>query len=316
MLTYGKTKILFTGDAEAEARNKIYAKFSGKLKADVLKVAHHGSYNGTDKQFLEFVKPSIALISCGVNNHFGHPHQEAISALEQKKIKIYRTDEDGFVTLISDKQKWTVKKEENIFDKITYKFSDTPAYSVKFDDSKFLNPKDWKISGFEERIDYPDGALSLTSMPGEEIYNYNSELPIIMRKMNILDKWVAVLNMTGSKAPGTDGAMLIYENRSNWFSFSSAEDKTLSLTYSDNGKPHIEYFNLEKMPKYFAVEYYNKKMNFAVSQDRKTWYVVRRYSSKEFHFEPAAIQIGLSANSWKNKPGTAYFFDYSEYITK
>lgn len=94
-LTYGKKKFLFTGDAEVE---------NEKLRSwddiDVLKVAHHGSRTSSSEEFLEQVKPEYAIISCGQDNDYGHPHKEVMDRL--KGVKIYRTDEEGTILVTSD----------------------------------------------------------------------------------------------------------------------------------------------------------------------------------------------------------------------
>lgn len=94
-LTYGEKKFLFTGDAEVA---------NEKLRSwddiDVLKVAHHGSRTSSSEEFLEQVKPEYAIISCGQDNDYGHPHKEVIGRL--KGVKIYRTDEEGTILVTSD----------------------------------------------------------------------------------------------------------------------------------------------------------------------------------------------------------------------
>ncbi len=83
---------LFTGDIEKSGENKLR---SMNLKADVLKVAHHGSNSSTTDAFLDNVNPKYAVISCGKNNNYGHPHDEVIEKLKIRGITYYRTDERG-----------------------------------------------------------------------------------------------------------------------------------------------------------------------------------------------------------------------------
>ncbi len=98
-MTYGETSFLFTGDVEKDAE----AQFSDeKLKCDVLKVAHHGSDTSTSYRFLREAQPKYAVISCGLNNIYGHPHSETLSILEQADVKVLRTDILGTVKIISD----------------------------------------------------------------------------------------------------------------------------------------------------------------------------------------------------------------------
>ncbi len=100
-LTYGDNSVLFTGDAEKLSEKETLKK-GYNLESDVLKVGHHGSSTSTSKDFLKAVNPSIAIISCGKNNKYGHPHKETITSLEDSKIKYYRTDLDGTIVLVSD----------------------------------------------------------------------------------------------------------------------------------------------------------------------------------------------------------------------
>jgi len=67
------------------------------LRADVLKVAHHGSRSSTSRTLLEQVAPRIAVISCGRNNLFGHPHPAVVDALRERGVRTWRTDRDGSV---------------------------------------------------------------------------------------------------------------------------------------------------------------------------------------------------------------------------
>lgn len=101
-LTYGANSFLFTGDAEAQSEEEILTKNKRSLKADVLKVGHHGSVTSTTQDFLDAVNPSVAVISLGAENTYGHPHKEIAERLESKKIKTYRTDLHGNIIAISD----------------------------------------------------------------------------------------------------------------------------------------------------------------------------------------------------------------------
>ncbi|MBR6563807.1 MAG: MBL fold metallo-hydrolase [Clostridia bacterium] len=98
-LSYGERAFLFTGDAEAIEESTV----SADIEADVLKVGHHGSYTSSSDAFLSKVKAQIAVISCGKDNEYGHPHDVALKRLENSGVKrIYRTDISGTVTVITD----------------------------------------------------------------------------------------------------------------------------------------------------------------------------------------------------------------------
>ena len=92
--TYGGASVLFTGDIGAEEEQSLLTQ---SISADILKVAHHGSKYSSDAAFLEKVSPKAAIISCGANNLYGHPHEETINRLKQTETEIFRTDEDGSI---------------------------------------------------------------------------------------------------------------------------------------------------------------------------------------------------------------------------
>ncbi|WP_373845009.1 ComEC/Rec2 family competence protein [Clostridium sp.] len=100
-ISYGNTKFLFTGDAEKLSEKEILDK-NYDISSNVLKVGHHGSSNSTSDEFLDKISPEIAIISCGENNKYGHPHKETLRKLKKRNIRIYRTDIDGTIILTSN----------------------------------------------------------------------------------------------------------------------------------------------------------------------------------------------------------------------
>ena len=99
-IEYKNFKILFTGDIEEIAERQLLKMYSNnELRADILKVAHHGSKTSSIKEFIKQVKPKIALIGVGKNNKFGHPNKGVLEILKNNGVKIYRTDEDGEVCI-------------------------------------------------------------------------------------------------------------------------------------------------------------------------------------------------------------------------
>ncbi|WP_094549458.1 ComEC/Rec2 family competence protein [Petroclostridium xylanilyticum] len=111
-VTYGETSFLLTGDAEDVSEKEMLEKFGTGLKANVLKLGHHGSTSSTTPEFLKAVSPEYAVISVGKDNTYGHPHKETIGRLNKKGIKIYRTDKNGTVVMSSDGQEISVWVEK------------------------------------------------------------------------------------------------------------------------------------------------------------------------------------------------------------
>ena len=96
-LKYGNFEALLTGDAPKEILNTI----SVKVPLEYIKLSHHGSKTGTDAFTLDNFMPKLAIISVGKNN-YGHPNEEVINLLKERKIKTFRTDETGDIEILSD----------------------------------------------------------------------------------------------------------------------------------------------------------------------------------------------------------------------
>lgn len=104
-LTYGNNSFLLTGDATSNVEKTL---LNDNIKSDVLKVAHHGSnYSSTD-EFLDVVSPKYAVISVGKNNSYNHPSNSTLKKLNDRNIKLYRTDLDGTIKFTSDGENITI----------------------------------------------------------------------------------------------------------------------------------------------------------------------------------------------------------------
>ena len=107
-LDYGYTSFVFTGDAESMSEYMMID--SGmQLHADVLKVGHHGSASSSTPEFIDAVNPTYAVISCGIDNSYGHPHPSTLEVLSG--INVLRTDELGTIVMQSNGQTITVTSQ-------------------------------------------------------------------------------------------------------------------------------------------------------------------------------------------------------------
>lgn len=100
-LDYGDTSFLFTGDATKEIERELLG-LHDVLDSDVLKVGHHGSDTSTSSEFVSAVSPSIAVISVGKGNSYGHPTKNVLDTLSDQTVRVLRTDEVGTIRLMSD----------------------------------------------------------------------------------------------------------------------------------------------------------------------------------------------------------------------
>lgn len=110
-LSYKSNSFLFTGDASEEAEKDILLS-GADLKADVLKVGHHGSKTATTEEFLKKVQPSYAVISVGQDNSYGLPDSLITQRLADDRIKTMRTDINGVIEIHSDGTELNIKEEK------------------------------------------------------------------------------------------------------------------------------------------------------------------------------------------------------------
>lgn len=105
MITYGKTKFLFTGDIECDAQKRISDRYENEkdeaYKIDLIKMPHHGS-SDISIRFIRTFMPDYAVISVGAGNIYGHPDVETLDLLEQANVIVYRTDQKGDIIVTSD----------------------------------------------------------------------------------------------------------------------------------------------------------------------------------------------------------------------
>ena len=106
---FGRNSFLLTGDVEKQVEAQLVAE--GLVpRTDVLKVAHHGSKTSTTPDFLDRLQPAFAIISAGFENSYGHPHPDILARLSEHHASIFRTDQDGLITIRSDGRKLYVER--------------------------------------------------------------------------------------------------------------------------------------------------------------------------------------------------------------
>jgi competence protein ComEC len=109
-MSYGSVTFLFIGDAE-ETEEEVILNSGADVHAQILKVGHHGSRNSTSPDWLQAVSPQVGIISVGENNRYGHPHPEVLQWLSQFGVKVYRTDQQGTITVTTDGTTYEVSTE-------------------------------------------------------------------------------------------------------------------------------------------------------------------------------------------------------------
>jgi competence protein ComEC len=100
-VTYKEASFLFTGDIAEDAEQQLINSGSN-VKTTVIKVPHHGSWSSSSYDFIRAVQPSVAVISVGYRNFYHHPSPYIVARYDRSGVKIYRTDKQGAVTIITD----------------------------------------------------------------------------------------------------------------------------------------------------------------------------------------------------------------------
>lgn len=109
-VSFGNTSVMLTGDIETPAETDMLKKRNVDYSADILKVGHHGSKTSTSEKWLKAVHPQFAVVSCGLDNDYGHPHKNIINRLEDFGVEYYRTDLEGHILFKSDGNEITLIK--------------------------------------------------------------------------------------------------------------------------------------------------------------------------------------------------------------
>jgi beta-lactamase superfamily II metal-dependent hydrolase len=112
---HGSFSVLLTGDSQATERAFWERNVPDLIRnCTVLKLAHHGSKNGTDARWLGMVKPRLAVASLGAGNEYGHPSPQTLALLSRTRTPVLRTDQDGTIEIRSDGKNWEVASPSRI----------------------------------------------------------------------------------------------------------------------------------------------------------------------------------------------------------
>ena len=111
LVTYGDTRCLFAGDIGNDTQKRIADQYMDDsdepFKIDVLKIPHHGG--DINYYFIRTFMPDYAIIPVGKGNHYNHPYDKTLDMLGQAKVKVYRTDIDGDITVKSDGEQLAIQ---------------------------------------------------------------------------------------------------------------------------------------------------------------------------------------------------------------
>lgn len=166
-LDYKNVSFLFTGDAEQMEQQLILYNHYDELNVDVLKVAHHGSYNAASSAWFQAITPKYSVISCGIDNSYGHPHDGTLELLKQEDTELYRTDLQGTITCITDGNtiSFTTEKESSQDVWSTGEKESEDSYVLNTRSKKFHRPSCDNVNSISDKN------KEVTEKSREEIIN-------------------------------------------------------------------------------------------------------------------------------------------------
>jgi competence protein ComEC len=112
MAEWRGVRLLLTGDAERAEEDQVRQQYRAGLRADILKVGHHGSGTSSSDAFLDAVRPRVALVSVGAGNSYGHPSPAVMESLADRGVETFRTDEDGTTVVSTDGSTFWIRTDE------------------------------------------------------------------------------------------------------------------------------------------------------------------------------------------------------------
>lgn len=113
-LVYGNTSVMLQGDSTDNIEHYLSSIDGENLKSTILKAGHHGSRTSSSEEYVSLVKPEMTVISSGVNNDYGHPHNETLETMQKLKIPTYDTCNNGRLILESDGEKFVLKNKNTM----------------------------------------------------------------------------------------------------------------------------------------------------------------------------------------------------------
>jgi competence protein ComEC len=184
-LTFGENSFMLMGDAEAVSEKEILAK-GFDIKADLLKIGHHGSSSSTTQEFLNAVNPKYAVISVAKGNDYEHPHKPTMDKLKAKGIKVYRTDELGTIVATSDGKSIAFNTKEASY---SYAGLGASASSGSSSSSSNTTTKPTAVAPAPTPAPTKSSSEDRTAyyVPAGKSYHFNKSCSTLARSKTILD---------------------------------------------------------------------------------------------------------------------------------
>lgn len=310
-LQYKDVAFLLTGDAELDAERTILNRFGKNMRADVLKVAHHGSRTSSSEAFVAAVAPKFAFISCGEGNSFGHPRRECLETLTEAGAKIFRTDLAGYLIASTDGKTVTTKTSFLPFSAARI----DGGRPVAFDTAGWIRNRRARAKpGETEPIAIEPARLVLTADPGRNIWSMHQHGPYLIRPVPQSAQWTLTAQLDFESVSRSSAGLMLFSDTANY----------LLAGVNTNGEFAVDLFRggqHDPLSMKLAIGVsgigFRKTADgldvLAQDADDSIWKTVFRYKSAELPFDIAACRAGPFAANRTRAPIEATFRAYTEY---
>lgn len=310
-VTFGDVKFLFAGDAENEAEQAILRRFSKLVRSQILKVGHHGSKSSSTPEFIRAIAPSYALISCGLDNSFGHPRPQTLETLKTAGAKVYRTDLDGYVFIRTDGKKIWGSKSKMPFPKTTL----SPDTLVPFDLADWSENTGYSPWLEGTGVHREGGTLKITAGPNESFGLHRAGAPFRVRPMPAGTDWHVATDVALLPETESEAGLILFSGPASY----------LTLGTSGTGNIILRLFAArhERLFRHETVHASTGKLGIRQNGDHITFMAYDKEESDwerlwEFRCDDLPVDlnkavIGLYAQSREGRPAEAAFKNFKTY---
>lgn len=304
-LTYGGVSILLTGDAEAEAERAALKRFGKLIRADVLKVGHHGSATSTTRDFIAAVQPSFAFISCGLNNSFRHPRAECLETLAAAGARVFRTDLMGYLIASTDGKTVATRQAFLPFPALRL----GSGLSVPFDDSEWgQNGRASGPPGSQRPVQADGDHLRLTALPGKNTWGAQMDGPYLLRPSPASDTWIVTVEMSCEPEGRETAGLMLFADTENYLTAGVDSKGELAVDLFHRGQLTPLSMKLIATVEGLGFRRLGGTLDvIALDPDTARWKRVFRYRLDEIPFEIDGCRVGPFATNRGSKPFTADF---------
>lgn len=308
---FGGVSLLFTGDAEKQAERAILKNHGHRLRADILKVGHHGSNSSSSPDFIQAVSPRYALISCGLENSFGHPTPQTLSTLKEAGARTYRTDMDGYLFIRTDGRQIWDSAVRLPFPKIALK----PDIPVPFDRPEWSENRTDTAMSEGTGIQKTRGKLIISAAEHDMLQLGSLKAPFLIRPAPAGANWHVVTDVSMEAGNESEGGLMLFAHRASFMTFAVSGDGKITLRmHMPRSTRRFRQETIFSSAKKIGIRRDGGRIEFIAHDDKEAaWKRLWEFQLSDFPINVEEAGIGPFAGSRKGWSAKAVFENLREY---